>query len=64
LRFRVNKIIGLDMAGAVPLRTLPEESVDEGLRRALFEAFMQEHGVLRGDGAAALLSYWRSVSTA
>jgi nucleotide-binding universal stress UspA family protein len=57
LRFRVNEFIALDMAGAIPLETLREESLDEGRRaRALFEAFMQEHGVPRGDGAAAAAS--------
>jgi nucleotide-binding universal stress UspA family protein len=61
LRFRVNEFIAVDMAGAIPLETLREESLDEGRRaRAMFEAFMQEHGVPRGDAAAATLSYgWR-----
>jgi nucleotide-binding universal stress UspA family protein len=61
LRFRVNEFIAVDMAGAIPLETLREESLDEGRRaRAMFEAFMQEHSVPRGDGAAASLSYgWR-----
>ena len=61
LRFRVNEFIAVDMAGAIPLETLREESLDEGRRaRALFEAFMQEHGVPRGDPAAASLSHgWR-----
>src|SRR5262249_16152643 len=61
LRFRVNEFIAVDMAGAIPLETLREESLDEGRRaRAMFEAFMQEHGVPRGDGAAAALSFgWR-----
>ena len=37
LRFRVNEFIAVDMAGAIPLETLREESVDEGRRaRALF----------------------------
>jgi nucleotide-binding universal stress UspA family protein len=54
LRFRVNEFIAVDMAGAIPLETLREESLDEGRRsRALFEAFMQEHGVPRGGGTAA-----------
>jgi nucleotide-binding universal stress UspA family protein len=58
LRFRVNEFIAVDMAGAIPLETLREESLDEGRRaRALFEAFMQEHGVPRGDAATASLSY-------
>jgi nucleotide-binding universal stress UspA family protein len=61
LRFRVNEFIAVDMAGAIPLETLREESLDEGRRaRAMFEAFMREHSVPRGDGAAASLSYgWR-----
>src|SRR5262245_39412026 len=62
LRFRVNEFIAVDMAGAIPLETLREESLDEGRRaRALFEAFMEEHGVPRSDAtAAASLSYgWR-----
>jgi nucleotide-binding universal stress UspA family protein len=58
LRFRVNEFIAVDMAGAIPLETLREESLDEGRRaRALFEAFMEEHGVPRGDPAAASLSF-------
>jgi nucleotide-binding universal stress UspA family protein len=61
LRFRVNEFIAVDMAGAIPLETLREESLDEGRRaRALFESFMEEHGVPRSDAAAASLSYgWR-----
>ena len=61
LRFRVNEFIAVDMAGAIPLETLREESLDEGRRaRALFEAFMEEHGVPRSDAPAASLSYgWR-----
>jgi nucleotide-binding universal stress UspA family protein len=58
LRYRVNEFIAVDMAGAIPLETLREESVDEGRRaRALFEAFMQEHAVPRGNAAATSLSY-------
>lgn len=61
LRFRVNEFIAVDMAGAIPLETLREESLDEGRRaRALFETFMQEHRIPRSDTAAASLSYgWR-----
>ncbi len=58
LRYRVNEFIAVDMAGAIPLETLREESLDEGRRaRALFEAFMQEHAVPRGSSAASSLSY-------
>jgi nucleotide-binding universal stress UspA family protein len=58
LRFRINEFIAVDMAGAIPLETLREESVDEGRRaRALFEAFMEEHLVPRGDANVATLSY-------
>ena len=32
LRFRVNEFIAVDMAGAIPLETLREESVDEARR--------------------------------
>jgi nucleotide-binding universal stress UspA family protein len=57
LRFRINEFIAVDMAGAVPLETLREESVDEARRaRALFEAFMRERGVPRSDAPAASLS--------
>jgi nucleotide-binding universal stress UspA family protein len=60
LRFRVNEFIAVDMAGAIPLETLREESLDESRRaRALFEAFMEEHGVPRGAAAAALSYGWR-----
>jgi nucleotide-binding universal stress UspA family protein len=52
LRFRVNEFIAVDMAGAIPLETLREESLDEAWRaRSLFETFMGEHGVPRADAA-------------
>src|SRR6516165_5846396 len=58
LRFRVNEFIAVDMAGAIPLESLREESLDEARRaRALFEAFMRENGVPRADLAVASLSY-------
>ena len=58
LRFRVNEFIAVDMAGAIPLETLREESFDEGRRaRALFEAFMREHAIPRSDAALGSLSY-------
>jgi nucleotide-binding universal stress UspA family protein len=58
LRFRVNEFIAVDMAGAIPLETLREESLDEARRaRALFEAFMQENGVARADRSSGALSY-------
>jgi nucleotide-binding universal stress UspA family protein len=57
LRFRVNEFIAVDMAGAIPLETLREESSDEARRaRALFEAFMRERGVPRSDTPIASLS--------
>jgi nucleotide-binding universal stress UspA family protein len=58
LRFRVNEFIAVDMAGAIPLETLREESLDETRRaRALFEAFMRENAVPRSDAAPGSLSY-------
>src|SRR6202049_2643220 len=52
LRFRVNEFIAVDMAGAIPLETLREESVDEARRaRTLFETFMRENAVPRAGGA-------------
>jgi len=58
LRFRVNEFIAVDMAGAIPLETLREESLDEGRRaRTLFEAFMRENAVPRADAAVGSLSY-------
>jgi nucleotide-binding universal stress UspA family protein len=58
LRFRVNEFIAVDMAGAIPLETLREESLDDARRaRTLFEAFMREHAVPRGHGSIASLSY-------
>ena len=57
LRFRINEFVAVDMAGAIPLETLREESVDEARRaRALFEAFMRERGVPRSDAPVASLS--------
>ena len=57
LRFRINEFIAVDMAGAIPLETLREESVDEARRaRTLFETFMREHGVPRADAPVASLS--------
>src|SRR3974390_596370 len=56
LRFRINEFIAVDMAGAIPWETLREESVDEARRaRALFEAFMREHGVPRSEAPVASL---------
>src|ERR1700730_5690939 len=62
LRYRVNDFVAVDMAGAIPLESLREESLDEARRaRALFEAFMQDFGVPRFDrgppGPPAGLSY-------
>jgi nucleotide-binding universal stress UspA family protein len=58
LRFRVNEFVAVDMAGAIPLETLREESVDEARRaRALFEAFMKENGVPAADRSAGALSF-------
>jgi nucleotide-binding universal stress UspA family protein len=58
LRFRVNEFVAVDMAGAIPLESLREESVEEARRsRALFESFMQDNGVPRADRDAASLSY-------
>ena len=58
LRFRINEFIAVDMAGAIPLETLREESVDEVRRaRVLFEAFMREHSVPRSDVPIASLSF-------
>jgi nucleotide-binding universal stress UspA family protein len=57
LRFRINEFIAVDMAGAIPLETLREESFDEARRaRTLFEAFMREHAVPRSDAPVASLS--------
>lgn len=54
LRFRFNEFIAVDMAGAIPLETLRQESIDEARRaRVLFEAFMREHGVPRSEATAA-----------
>ena len=50
LRFRVNEFVAADMAGAIPLESLREESLEEaGRARALFEFFMQENGVSRAE---------------
>ncbi len=58
LRFRVNEFIAVDMAGAIPLETLREESLDEAKRaRLLFENFMRENAVPQAEGAASGLSY-------
>lgn len=61
LRFRVNEFIAVDMAGAIPLETLREESLDEGRRaRTTFEAFMTERGVPRSSNAGSGPSWgWR-----
>jgi nucleotide-binding universal stress UspA family protein len=58
LRFRVNEFVAVDMAGAIPLESLREESLDEARRaRALFESVMQESAVPRADRNAASLSF-------
>ena len=61
LRFRINEFVAVDMAGAIPLETLREESIDEARRaRALFEGFMQENGVPGAERPAGTLSFgWR-----
>jgi nucleotide-binding universal stress UspA family protein len=58
LRFRFNEFVAVDMAGAIPLESLREESLDEARRaRALFESFMQENSVPRAERSAAALSF-------
>jgi nucleotide-binding universal stress UspA family protein len=58
LRFRVNEFIAVDMAGAIPLETLREESLDEARRaRAVFESFMRDNAVPRNDPAVTAVSY-------
>src|SRR5258706_9762415 len=58
LRFRVNEFIAVDMAGAIPLETLREESFDQARPPpVLFEAFIREHAVPRRDTPVASLSY-------
>src|SRR5262249_40898295 len=58
LRFRVNEFVAVDMAGAIPLETLREGSLDEARRaRPLFEAFRRENAVPRSDAPATSLSY-------
>ncbi len=58
LRFRVNEFIAVDMAGAIPLETLREESLDEAKRaRVLFESFMRENNVPQAEGATGGPSY-------
>jgi nucleotide-binding universal stress UspA family protein len=61
LRFRISEFVAVDMAGAIPLETLREESIEETRRaRALFEAFMMQNGVPAADRSAGALSYgWR-----
>jgi len=61
LRFRVNEFVAVDMAGAIPLETLREESLEEARRaRALFEGFMQQNGVAAADRSAGAPSCgWR-----
>jgi len=52
LRFRVNEFVAVDMAGAIPLETLREESLEEARRACmLFESFMKDNGVPRAEGA-------------
>jgi nucleotide-binding universal stress UspA family protein len=59
LRFRVNEFVAVDMAGAIPLESLREESLDEARRaRAVFESVMQESGIPRADRNAALSFGW------
>jgi nucleotide-binding universal stress UspA family protein len=58
LRFRVNEFVAVDMAGAIPLESLREESQEEAKRaRSLFESFMRESNVPPADRAAASLSF-------
>src|SRR5262249_60668765 len=64
LRFRVNEFVAVDMAGAIPLETLREESLDEARRaRPMFEAFMRANAVPRSDApATSLPSGWPALT--
>jgi nucleotide-binding universal stress UspA family protein len=61
LRFRINEFVAVDMAGAIPLETLREESVEEARRaRAVFESFMAKNSVPAADRSKDALSFgWR-----
>src|ERR1700722_16184057 len=57
LRFRVNEFVAVDMAGAIPLVSLREVSLDEARRaRALFDAFLKEQRVPSAGGAGSGVS--------
>lgn len=59
LRFRVNEFIAVDMAGAIPLESLREESQEEARRaRRLFDDFVRRNDIPRAEQrAAASLSF-------
>jgi nucleotide-binding universal stress UspA family protein len=58
LRFRVNEFVAVDMAGAIPLESLRDESLEEARRaRQIFEGFMGEQAVSRANAATSSLSY-------
>ena len=58
LRFRVNEFVAVDMAGAIPLKSLRDENLEEARRaRQIFEAFMGEQAVPAANATASSLSY-------
>jgi len=58
LRFGINEFVTVDMAGAFPLETFKQESLEDAKKaQEVFELFMREHNVPRAGGSATSLSY-------
>jgi nucleotide-binding universal stress UspA family protein len=58
LRFGINEFVTVDMAGAFPLETFKQESMEDARKaREIFESFMQERRVPRAAVGQASLSY-------
>ena len=58
LQSRISEFVAVDMGGSFPLDSFKQESIEEANKtRAMFESFMQEHGVPRSGQTASGLSF-------
>ncbi len=58
LQSRISELVAVDMGGSFPLDSFKQESIEEAKKTgAMFESFMQEHGVPRSGQAASGLSF-------
>jgi nucleotide-binding universal stress UspA family protein len=58
LRFAITDAVAMDVASTVPLATFERESQEAAKEaHSMFEAFMQQNGVVRSSGSSASLSF-------